>query len=147
MTGLDEDDIIYVSFSNKIYEIPFYVVVDHNMCSVIIAIRGTLSLKDALTDLTADCDTIDIPGRYNYGKLRAHVTAPIILLGFFEKLVSNQKKRPFCLTLTHDMCSVIIAIRGTLSLKDALTDLTADCDTIDIPGMIVRIREEGGGSQ
>ena len=63
MTGLDEDDIIYVSFSNKIYEIPFYVVVDHNMCSVIIAIRGTLSLKDALTDLTADCDTIDIPGR------------------------------------------------------------------------------------
>ncbi|PAA91300.1 hypothetical protein BOX15_Mlig017918g1 [Macrostomum lignano] len=37
---------------------PFYVGIDYRMRRVIVAIRGTLSLQDVLTDLTADSEAI-----------------------------------------------------------------------------------------
>lgn len=64
-TGAHPDDIVYASFHNKIYETPFYVIIDRKQQSVVIAIRGTLSLKDVITDLTAECDTLDIDGLDN----------------------------------------------------------------------------------
>ncbi|GLD72078.1 sn1-specific diacylglycerol lipase beta [Lates japonicus] len=50
-TGLQYRDFIHVSFHNQIYEIPFYVALDHKREAVLVAVRGTLSLKDVLTDL------------------------------------------------------------------------------------------------
>lgn len=41
---------------------PFYVAVDHETQSVVVAIRGTLSGHDALTDLAAVTDSITIEG-------------------------------------------------------------------------------------
>lgn len=41
---------------------PFYVAVDHRTFSVVIAIRGTLSGHDALTDLAAVTDPISVEG-------------------------------------------------------------------------------------
>ncbi|KAM7371214.1 hypothetical protein PAMP_010703 [Pampus punctatissimus] len=61
-TGLQYRDFIYVSFHNQIYEIPFYVALDHKREAVLVAVRGTLSLKDALTDLSAECDNLPIEG-------------------------------------------------------------------------------------
>lgn len=62
MTGLTDEDLIYVSFHNRVYEIPFYVAIDHQTCSVVVAIRGTLSLSDILTDLTAEYDSLYTDG-------------------------------------------------------------------------------------
>uniref|UniRef100_A0A6Q2Z7A6 Diacylglycerol lipase-beta n=1 Tax=Esox lucius TaxID=8010 RepID=A0A6Q2Z7A6_ESOLU len=44
-TGLQYRDFIYVSFHNQIYEIPFFVALDHKREAVLVAVRGTLSLR------------------------------------------------------------------------------------------------------
>ncbi|XP_051912411.1 diacylglycerol lipase-beta-like isoform X1 [Hippocampus zosterae] len=62
ITGLQDRDFIHVSFHNQIYEIPFFVVLDHKRESILVAVRGTLSLKDALTDLSAECENMPIDG-------------------------------------------------------------------------------------
>ncbi|XP_061564446.1 diacylglycerol lipase-beta [Cololabis saira] len=62
ITGLQYRDFIHVSFHNQIYEIPFFVALDHKREAVLVAVRGTLSLKDALTDLSAECENLPIEG-------------------------------------------------------------------------------------
>nr|XP_020495794.1 sn1-specific diacylglycerol lipase beta [Labrus bergylta] len=61
-TGLQYRDFIHVSFHNQIYEIPFFVALDHKREAVLVAVRGTLSLKDVLTDLSAECENLPIEG-------------------------------------------------------------------------------------
>ena len=61
ITGLDETDIICVSCENRLYQVPFLVCYDHKYHSVVIAIRGTLSLHDLVTDLTASAKPIELP--------------------------------------------------------------------------------------
>ncbi|XP_041362272.1 diacylglycerol lipase-beta-like isoform X2 [Gigantopelta aegis] len=62
ITGLQQQDLVYVCFHNKCKEIPFFVAIDRRYNSVVIAIRGTLSLEDALTDLSAESVSVDIAG-------------------------------------------------------------------------------------
>ncbi|XP_052427575.1 diacylglycerol lipase-beta [Carassius gibelio] len=61
-TGLQYRDFIHISFHNQIYEIPFYVALDHEREAVLVAVRGTLSLKDVLTDLSAECENLSVEG-------------------------------------------------------------------------------------
>ncbi|KAM9424672.1 diacylglycerol lipase-beta [Pholidichthys leucotaenia] len=61
-TGLQYRDFIHISFHNQIYEIPFFVALDHQREAVVVAVRGTLSLKDVLTDLSAECENLPIEG-------------------------------------------------------------------------------------
>lgn len=63
VTGLTDNDIVYATFHNKLFEIPFYVALDHKMKSVVVAIRGSLSLEDVLTDLMAfESESFSLPG-------------------------------------------------------------------------------------
>lgn len=62
MTGLQYRDFIHISFHNQIYEIPFFVALDHKREAVLVAVRGTLSLKDVLTDLSAECENLPVDG-------------------------------------------------------------------------------------
>lgn len=52
-TKLHRDDIVYASFQNSVYQPAFAVMLDHKQQDVVIAIRGTLSLEDCLTDVMA----------------------------------------------------------------------------------------------
>ncbi|KAJ3608082.1 hypothetical protein NHX12_025132 [Muraenolepis orangiensis] len=61
-TGLGYRDFIHVSFHNQIYEIPFFVALDHKREAILVAVRGTLSLKDVLTDLSAECENLPVDG-------------------------------------------------------------------------------------
>ncbi|ESO88978.1 hypothetical protein LOTGIDRAFT_106374 [Lottia gigantea] len=61
-TGLKKEDLIYVSYHNKVTEIPFYVALDRKEMKVVVSIRGTMSLEDALTDLSAVGVNIAIQG-------------------------------------------------------------------------------------
>ncbi|XP_077482259.1 diacylglycerol lipase-beta isoform X1 [Stigmatopora argus] len=61
-TGLHYRDFIHVSFHNQIYEIPFFVSLDHKREFIIVAVRGTLSFKDVLTDLSAECESLPVDG-------------------------------------------------------------------------------------
>ncbi|XP_054426191.1 diacylglycerol lipase-beta [Pteronotus mesoamericanus] len=59
-TGLQYRDFVHVSFHDKVYELPFLVALDHRKESVVVAVRGTMSLQDILTDLSAECETLDV---------------------------------------------------------------------------------------
>lgn len=52
-TGVRAQDIVYASFHNSVYRPAFCVVLDHEKQQVVVAIRGTLSLEDCLTDAIA----------------------------------------------------------------------------------------------
>eukprot|EP01134_Creolimax_fragrantissima_P000255 CFRG0255T1 len=53
-TGIqDDEDVVYFNYLNNFAETPYYVVRDHNRKSIVISIRGSMSLNDALTDLHA----------------------------------------------------------------------------------------------
>ncbi|RLN63434.1 hypothetical protein BBP00_00004170 [Phytophthora kernoviae] len=52
-TKVRSDDIVYASFRNSVYLPAFAVMLDHERREVVIAIRGTLSLEDCLTDVIA----------------------------------------------------------------------------------------------
>ncbi|CAC5378638.1 DAGL [Mytilus coruscus] len=62
LTGLDQFDLVYADYHNRIFEIPFYVAIDKEKQSVVVAIRGTLSLKDAITDMSADSECLECEG-------------------------------------------------------------------------------------
>ncbi|KAK1343593.1 hypothetical protein QTO34_016373 [Cnephaeus nilssonii] len=60
VTGLQHRDFIHMSFHDKVYELPFLVVLDHKKECVVVAVRGTLSLQDILTDLSAETENLDL---------------------------------------------------------------------------------------
>ncbi|XP_072164751.1 diacylglycerol lipase-alpha-like [Diadema setosum] len=62
MSGLGNNDIIYATFhvshARKVWETPFFVALDHDRRRVVVSIRGTLSVADIVTDLSADTSPI-----------------------------------------------------------------------------------------
>ncbi|GMT37340.1 hypothetical protein PFISCL1PPCAC_28637, partial [Pristionchus fissidentatus] len=53
-------DLFYVSFRNRLYEVPFVVLADHDTRSIVIAIRGSCSLIDLVTDLNMDDEVLSV---------------------------------------------------------------------------------------
>lgn len=45
LTGIEDTDLFYVSFHNRVYEVPFVACVDQKSSAIVVAIRGSLSLK------------------------------------------------------------------------------------------------------
>lgn len=62
MSKLHSKDILFASFVNHIFELPFFVTADHETSSIVIAIRGSLSMRDVFTDLTAIVEKLDAYG-------------------------------------------------------------------------------------
>jgi len=62
VTDIKSEDLIYASFLNDYYEVPFYIIMDHSTKSYIVAIRGTYSGEDVITDLTAWPVSENFPG-------------------------------------------------------------------------------------
>ncbi|VDK68606.1 unnamed protein product [Litomosoides sigmodontis] len=60
VTGCKEADIIFVSFANELYQVPFIVLVDVKVKSIIITIRGTASMMDAINDLSLDDEAFSV---------------------------------------------------------------------------------------
>ena len=49
-----EEDILMVDNRNNLQEVPFFLVADRSSSSLVISIRGTLSLADMVTDLRGE---------------------------------------------------------------------------------------------
>lgn len=60
LAKVDECDLIYANFQNELFHSPFCILVDHFKKTIVITIRGTLSMRDVITDMTADCGMFDI---------------------------------------------------------------------------------------
>jgi len=54
MLKIPGEDIVVVDNRNKLQEVPFFLVADRSSQSLVISIRGTLSLVDMLTDLRGE---------------------------------------------------------------------------------------------
>ncbi|MFH4975961.1 hypothetical protein AB6A40_002670 [Gnathostoma spinigerum] len=55
-----QSDIFFVSFRNHLYQVPFVVTVDGASRSIVIAIRGSASLMDFVTDLSLDGERFSV---------------------------------------------------------------------------------------
>ncbi|XP_039216696.1 diacylglycerol lipase-beta [Crotalus tigris] len=73
-TGLQNRDFIHISLHNKIFEIPFFVALDHQKEAIVVAVRGTLSCEDILTDLSADCESLTLEDVLENGLVHKGIT-------------------------------------------------------------------------
>uniref|UniRef100_A0A4W4EAT0 Diacylglycerol lipase-beta n=1 Tax=Electrophorus electricus TaxID=8005 RepID=A0A4W4EAT0_ELEEL len=69
MTGLQYRDFIHISIHNQIYEIPFFVALDHKREAVLVAVRGTLSLKVSVMKSLSGSQGISHAANYIYKRL------------------------------------------------------------------------------
>ena len=53
LAALDEASLVHARWSNLTYRPSFFVAADHDRGWVVLAIRGTLAMRDVLTDVTA----------------------------------------------------------------------------------------------
>ena len=53
-------DVVYATFHVDVGETPFFISVDYNKSAIVITIRGTLSMKDIITDLSAESELIPL---------------------------------------------------------------------------------------
>ncbi|ELR14039.1 lipase [Acanthamoeba castellanii str. Neff] len=58
-TGIDEADLITTQWDSKDFNPGHYMAYDHSRKTVVIAIRGTFHLRDALTDLVASYEPFE----------------------------------------------------------------------------------------
>ncbi|KAG8201460.1 hypothetical protein JTE90_024329 [Oedothorax gibbosus] len=58
-------EIIFATYHVEIGETPFFVALDHEKRTVVISIRGTLSLQDVVTDLNAEADQLPTEVRHD----------------------------------------------------------------------------------
>ncbi|XP_017777073.1 PREDICTED: sn1-specific diacylglycerol lipase beta-like [Nicrophorus vespilloides] len=62
MSKMRGEDILFASFRNHVFELPFCVIADHKTSNIVVAIRGSISLRDLFTDLTATSDRFEAEG-------------------------------------------------------------------------------------
>lgn len=65
LSGLDSRNIVYANCHVEVGETSFFIALDHDKRKVIISIRGTLSLKDILTDLQAECEVLPVTPKHD----------------------------------------------------------------------------------
>lgn len=60
ISQVQQADIFFVSFRNKLYQVPFIVLADAKTKNIVIAIRGSASLMDLVTDLSLDEEVFSV---------------------------------------------------------------------------------------
>uniref|UniRef100_A0A182KAI2 Diacylglycerol lipase-alpha n=1 Tax=Anopheles christyi TaxID=43041 RepID=A0A182KAI2_9DIPT len=80
MLELGEVEVIYATYHVDIAETPFFVAIDYNYSKIVISIRGTLSMKDVLTDLNAEGEPLPLnPPREDWLGHKGMVQAAIYI--------------------------------------------------------------------
>ncbi|XP_023315106.1 sn1-specific diacylglycerol lipase alpha isoform X2 [Trichogramma pretiosum] len=60
MVEIGEVDVLYATFHVDVNETPFFVALDYTKKKVVVSIRGTLSMKDVMTDLNAEGEVLPL---------------------------------------------------------------------------------------
>ena len=60
--GLEKSDIAYASFEAGFYETPYCIIIDRTWKSVVLSIRGSLTLEDCVVDVLLDPSPLDSLG-------------------------------------------------------------------------------------
>ncbi|KAG5893315.1 hypothetical protein JTB14_000274 [Gonioctena quinquepunctata] len=81
-------EIVYATYHVDVGQTPFFVALDYDRKKVVISIRGTLSMKDILTDLNAEGETLPLhPPKEDWLGHKGMVQAAAYIL---EKLDEEQ---------------------------------------------------------
>ena len=64
--GLEKSDIAYASFEAGFYETPYCIIIDRKWKSIVLSIRGSLTLEDCVVDVLLDPSPLDSLGE-KYG--------------------------------------------------------------------------------
>ena len=140
-------EIVYCTFENNLYQVPFYVVVDHEKEAVVVAVRGTISVYDVATDLISYTEPIEICGSES-GQHYAHKGMYRTALWMKEVLCAEgesgsilntafEKGQGYKLILTgHSLGGGCCALLGVL-LKEHYPDLR--CYVYGVPGALLDI--------
>ncbi|CEF63898.1 Sn1-specific diacylglycerol lipase beta [Strongyloides ratti] len=96
LTGIRREDLLFVSFENMVFQIPFIVCLDHQTNSIVIAIRGSASIHDFVTDLSLHEDVImldvdsDKTIEGDEMKVKAHKGMLLVAKNILTKLDNSQ---------------------------------------------------------
>ncbi|XP_054279844.1 diacylglycerol lipase-alpha isoform X2 [Macrosteles quadrilineatus] len=60
MVNAGDVSIVYATYHVDVNETPFFVAIDYTRRKVVVSIRGTLSMKDVITDLNAESETLPL---------------------------------------------------------------------------------------
>ena len=58
----DDSDLIYVQLKSSFSDIPYCIILDHAWKTVVLAIRGTFSLEDCVTDVLVEPESLEALG-------------------------------------------------------------------------------------
>ena len=139
-----EDDIIYFSLENGICQVPFYVVFDRERRAVVVAIRGTLSMSDVVTDLFSYAEPILISSSTEGKAHFAHKGMLQTAMWVKERLyVERILERAFSLEPDYNFILTGVSLGGgcaallSLLLKEDYPGLK--CYTYGTPGTLLDI--------
>jgi sn1-specific diacylglycerol lipase len=122
ITGLRNDEIILTSFENTIYRPCFYVAKDSATNSVVVAIRGTMSLEDCITDMVATPaeimldDTTNSRGWVHSGMLQSATNVLQILVkdGVLHEILQGRFATSNVVVVGHSLGAGTAAILSIL---------------------------------
>ena len=108
LAKINEADLVYANFQNELFLVPFCIVVDHTKRTVVVCIRGSLSLQDAIVDMTAECEFHDVEGTgfthqpFHKGILNTteNILARIKSLNLLEEAFRNNPVRDLEISLS-----------------------------------------------
>ncbi|RNA23552.1 sn1-specific diacylglycerol lipase beta, partial [Brachionus plicatilis] len=139
LSKVKDCDLVYANFTNDLFFVPFCVLVDHVKKTVVITIRGTLSLRDVITDITAECEYFDIDDLRNQPcHVGIHNTAVNILnelksLALLEK--AFEKNPDYDLLVTGHSLGAGTAVILALKLKAQYENIK--CIAYSPPGGLI----------
>lgn len=88
LTDIGDIEVIFATYHVDVGQTPFFVALDYDRKKIVISIRGTLSMKDILTDLNAEGETLPLtPVREDWLGHKGMVQAAQYIL---EKLDEEQ---------------------------------------------------------
>ncbi|KAJ9594887.1 hypothetical protein L9F63_013812, partial [Diploptera punctata] len=62
LSMISHEDILFASFRNRIFEMPYLVMADHKTGSIVVVVRGSITLRDVFTDMNASAERFDAAG-------------------------------------------------------------------------------------
>ncbi|ODM97087.1 Sn1-specific diacylglycerol lipase beta [Orchesella cincta] len=85
---LENTEVLYCSFHDKVFQTPFFVALDHAEKAIVVAIRGTMSRVDVVTDINVRPESL---GRFGYPEsYRVHKGMFLNAMKVHEKLEELQ---------------------------------------------------------
>ena len=146
--NLDSSEVLYANFSNSIVENPYAVIADHKWRSIVLTIRGTMSLEDCITDALAESIPLEPLGRkYGFDGAGEYAHAGMVLCSewIMEDLVAHntlikafQEYPTYQLRVTGHSLGAGCAFLLALMLKKQYPDLR--CLPYSPPGGLVSMK-------